>query len=91
MHYISTAGDCPGRTWPKEEHHGDFEFFLKAELNTLYLFKFRAISFHSSWLLRISEIKSEASQALLGGPCLLRVLLELLLTSIFSRELFGIE
>lgn len=87
MHCISTAGDCPGRTQSEEGTPCGVELFLKHELNTLYLFKFRAISCHISWLERISETKPEASQTLSGGPCLVRVLLELLLMFLSSLEI----
>lgn len=86
-HYSSTARDCPERTQPKEGTPCGVELFLKHELNTLYLFKFRAISFHISWLERISEIKPEASQTFSGGPCLVGILLELLLMFLPSLEI----
>lgn len=79
----------PGRTQPEEGTPCGVKLFLKHEQNTLYLFKFRAISFHISLLARISAIKWEASQTLFGGPCLVGVLVESLLMS--SLDLFEVE
>lgn len=88
MRCISIARDCPEGTQPKEGTPCGVELFLKHEQNTLYLFKVRAISFHISWLARISAIKREASQTLSGGPCLVGVLVEYLLVSL---DLFNVE
>lgn len=88
MRCISIARDCPEGTQPEEGTPCGVELFLKHEQNTLYLFKVRAISFHISWLARISAIKREASQTLSGGPCLVGVLVEYLLVSL---DLFNVE